>query len=91
MSDYGHSAWAEEARTRKAVALEVALSGQAIPADAVREWDGQQWRVKMPAGTRSRIEKAAGVRKSSDETWLRAAELLADYEATRERMRDAHT
>lgn len=86
-ADYGHSGHADAARLLKAVALETTLTAEGVPSAAVRRWDpdASGWIVTLPDKTRRRLEKVAGVRRSSDETWLRAAELLADYEDTRVR------
>lgn len=81
--DFKHNPHAEAARTLKAAALETQLSASRIPSDAVRRWDGTGWEVTLPAATRRGLEKAAGTRRASEETWLRAAALLADYENTR--------
>jgi hypothetical protein len=66
--------------------LETQLSADGIPSDAVRAWDGEAWTLTLPPASRRRLEKAAGVRSCSVETWLRAASFLADYEATRARV-----
>lgn len=79
--DFGHSAWAEQRRMEKAVALETALSVEGIGADAART---------LPPRARRRIEHKAGVNRSSDETWGKAIALLADYEQTRARLREEH-
>lgn len=83
-TDFGHTQWAEEQRTTKALALEVALAAEQIPAGAVRAWDedSREWRLTLPPRIRRRFEKAAGVRACSVETWLRAAAFLADHEDT---------
>lgn len=85
-ADFAHNGWAEQRRTEKAVAIESALTAEGLTSDHVRYWDGERWVVKLPPGVRRRIERAADVRTSSDETWLRAAAFLADYEQTRARV-----
>lgn len=86
--DYGHNAWAEQRRTEKAVALEIACNAEGLVSDAIRAWDADEgrWRITLPPRIRRALEKAAGTRVASDETWLRCAELMADYEATRRRV-----
>lgn len=79
MSDFAHSAWAEQRRTEKAVRLETQLSADGIPAAAART---------LAPAARRRIERAAGVRVCSDETWARAIAFLEDYETTRARVAD---
>lgn len=85
--DFAHSAYAEQRRLEKALALETVLTAEGIPSDAVRAWAGEAWRCTLPPRVRRRLEAAAGVRVCSEETWLRAAALLADYEETTEQRR----
>ena len=73
MSDFGHSSYAEQQRTLKAISLETQLRRDGIPAAAART---------LPAAARRRVEKAAGVRRSSDETWERAFAFLEDAESS---------
>lgn len=72
--DFAHSSFAEQARTTKAIALETQLRRDGIPAAAART---------LPPASRRRIERAAGVRRSSDETWDRAFAFLEDAERSR--------
>jgi hypothetical protein len=88
--DFAHNGYAEQKRTEKAVAIESALAAEGLDSDACRAWDEdeQRWRITLPPKIRRRIEKAAGTRVASDETWLRALGFLADYEQTRKRVAD---
>lgn len=69
--DFGHTAFAEARRMEKAAALAARLHADGIPAAAV---------PSLPPASRRRVERAAGVRRSSAETWAKAAEVLEDRE-----------
>lgn len=60
MTDFAHSVFAQEARVRKAIRIEAALRMAGVDADGAAALD--------EPGRRG-VEKTAGVRKSSDETW----------------------
>ena len=72
--DFRHSTHAEQQRTLKAVALELQLRRDGIPAAAART---------LPPKARRRVEAAAGVRRSSDETWERTFLMMEDAESAR--------
>lgn len=76
--DFAHSGYAEQARTEKAIKIETQLWRDRIPAAAA---------ATLPPAARRRVEKAAGVRPSSDETWERAIAFLADAETRPGRIR----
>ena len=71
--DWGHNSFAEQARMEKAIALEHRLRLDGIPSTAART---------LPPTARRNVERAAGVRRSSDETWDLTFRLLEDAEAS---------
>jgi hypothetical protein len=72
--DFAHTAYAEQARIVKAAALEGVLRAEGIPADAV---------LSLPPAARRRIERAAGIRRSSEDTWAKAVWLMEQEDADR--------
>lgn len=70
MTDFAHTPFASEARVRKAARIEAALRMAGYTAQEARVLD---------AGTRRAVEKTAGVRRSSDETWGIVFRLLDSY------------
>jgi len=70
VTDFAHSAFAAEARVRKAVRIEAALRMAGLDAAAAKGLD--------EAGRRG-MERAAGVRRSSDETWAAALRLMDSF------------
>jgi len=73
-TDFGHSDWATEQRTQKAVRLEAHLHGLEYTAAAVE---------RLTAADRRAFERAAGVRRSSDETWALVVRLMRSAEGGR--------
>lgn len=69
--DFAHTAWAEGRRMEKAAALAARLHFDGIPSGAV---------PSLPPASRRRVERAAGVRRCSEETWAKALEVLEDRE-----------
>lgn len=69
--DYAHNATANAQRVAKADRIAVQLRTEGIPAAAARD---------LPPRARRRIERAAGSRVASDETWAMAIAFLTDHE-----------
>lgn len=70
--DYAHNAYAREQRAQKAIALVAYLR------DAEHVWTrGDLFGDADQEAHRRAVERAAGVRRSSDETWAQVDQLLA--------------
>lgn len=70
--DHAHNPYAQSRREAKAVRVEAHLRSLAYTAADVEA---------MPARTRRTVERAAGVRACSDETWELVASLMRSGEA----------
>lgn len=80
MSDYRHSAHANAARLRKAIALESSLRAGGFTADLA---------ASMTPKQRREAERIAGVNTSSDDTWDLVLAFMRDYEAGRASVAEA--
>jgi hypothetical protein len=69
--DYGHTSWAQEQRTQKAVRLEAYLRSHGYTVLLTES---------LAPSQRRQVERAAGVRTSSDETWQLVLRLMRSSE-----------
>lgn len=71
--DFAHTSYARDARVRKATRIEAALRMAGVDATGARALDDKERRA---------VEKTAGVRKSSEETWEAAFTLMDAFRPT---------